>query len=153
MKFIPANKQHLLQIMPWFITESELYQWGGPHFRYPFTDETFHIDSKLVELDSYVIVNPNNMVVAFGQFYERLSCCHLGRLVVAPESRGQGHGQSLINKLIKLGSKRLGSKKASLFVLEDNIKALSIYQLMGFEICTYPEKMDIENCLYMQKKL
>jgi len=153
MNFIPAKKQHLKQIMTWFRDAEEVYQWGGPGFRFPYTIESFYTDCKLDEIDSFVLMDEANSVLAFGQFYARLDCCHLGRIAVAPSCRGKGYGQKLVNNLLDCGSQQLKTNLASLFVLVNNQSALRLYQMMGFSICKYPEKLPIEACIYMRKLL
>ena len=57
--------------MKWFSCEREIRQWAGPEFRYP-------------------LLNRQGLLIGFGQYYLRLERCHLSRLVINPDSRGQG---------------------------------------------------------------
>ncbi|MGB0495041.1 MAG: GNAT family N-acetyltransferase, partial [Kangiellaceae bacterium] len=92
--------------------------------------------------------NDGNLL-AFGQYYLRLGRCHLGRLVVNPELRGQGIAYHLINQLSEIGMSDLNTNSCSLFVFERNKNAIQAYAKLGFSVADYPEKMIMENCLYM----
>ena len=90
-------------------------------------------------------------LLAFGQIYNRLDHCHLGRLVVSPAFRGQGVGRKLVELLLEEGQRILGLSESSLFVLSDNQAAMKLYQNMGFVETQYPESIPLENCLYLTK--
>ncbi len=149
--FAKANKTHVSKLLDWFPDKKRLSSWSGPNFRYPFTEQSFLEDIELDKLASHVLLGNQSNLLAFGQYYNRLDCCHLGRLVVNPEYRNQGMGQQLMNALIAKGTRELNLNKASLFVLSDNHQALSAYKKYGFEIKEYPETIPLKNCLYMQK--
>ena len=99
-----------------------------------------------------VFLNENSEMIAFGQYYLRLNHCHLGRLVVSPQWRGKKVIALLMQALIDLGKQKLRVNSSSLFVLADNHAAIQAYQKFGFVFSTYPEKISLENCLYMIKE-
>jgi ribosomal protein S18 acetylase RimI-like enzyme len=152
MQLIPAKTEHVKEIMTWFNNESELSSWSGPNFRYPFTLETFQHDLQLNKLNSYALVSLDNKLMAFGQFYLRLDRCHLGRLAVSPNFRGQGVAGLLMSSLCEIGHRELDTTESSLFVLADNNSAITAYEKFGFKQQDYPEPMPIKNCLYMTKQ-
>lgn len=152
MQLIKANSGHIRQIMTWFDSKENLLKWSGPNFRYPFTFETFEQDLQLDNLQSYALVSLDNELMAFGQFYLRLERCHLGRLVVSPNFRGQGAAGLLMASLCEIGHRELGTTESSLFVLADNSSAVTAYEKFGFTEQDYPEPMPIKNCLYMTKQ-
>lgn len=151
MKLIQPLESHLIEMMNWFSREQELTDWSGPNFRYPFNLLTFVEDLKLSTLSSFVLVSNKSELLAFGQYYERLNRCHLGRLIVNPKFRGQGVASELIHRLYTLGIKELNVKESSLFVLAHNESAIKAYEKIGFVFTSYPEKIPLENCLYMVK--
>lgn len=153
MKLTIATQQHITALMTWFPSEQALSLWSGPGFRYPFTEQTFKDDLKLSTLPSFVLLNDNDELVAFGQFYLRLNRCHLGRLVVKPSERGNGIAAILIQHLSELGCERLNTNQLSLFVYSHNQSAAKAYQKLGFVLAQYPEAMQINSCLYMIKSL
>ncbi len=138
-------------MMTWISTEQELLQWAGPDFRFPYDLDTFTEDLKLTKLQSYCLLSDHSDLLAFGQFYLRLSKCHLGRLIVNPDKRGQGVAKSLIEKLSEYGCAELDVENCSLFVLDNNTIALRAYEKMGFKLAQYPKKLLLDNCLYMIK--
>jgi len=135
--------------MSWFSSEQKLKKWSGPNFDYPFTAESFKRDLRMDSLNSFVLLDEKNQFVAFGQYYLRLNCCHLGRLVVSPSLRGKGIIAHLIKALVKSGKEKLGVGNCSLFVLADNKPAIVAYQKSGFSLTVYPEQITLDNCLYM----
>ncbi|NQY37449.1 MAG: GNAT family N-acetyltransferase [Alteromonadaceae bacterium] len=152
MKLVTPNEQHILTMMEWFPDQPSLMIWSGPNFRYPYTYSSFIADLKMDELQSFSLVDEAGNFKGFGQFYLRMDKCHLGRIIVAPNSRGQKIGTELITQLSILGCQTLAVDTISLFVLVNNDSAFKLYQSFGFEIEDYPEKITLENCLYMVKK-
>lgn len=154
MKLIPSTKEHLHKMMGWFPDKDSCCSWGGPDFRFPFSEKTFIEDAHLKEIPSYSMLSENSEVVAFGQYYQRENRCHLSRLVVSPSHRNQGIGSKLIKTISQIGCEKLSKSECSLFVLKHNKKALRVYQNIGFEESIYPgQKTGLENCLYMVVKL
>ncbi len=148
MQFAAVYDDDITELMTWFSNDDQVRRWGGPSFRYPFTKEQFIIDLKLNELYSFGIFD-NQRLIAFGQYYNRLDRCHLGRLVVSPRWRKRGVGTALIEKLCTSGQQALGLSSYSLFVLRNNHSAVRLYQRCGFKEADYPETISIPDCLYM----
>ncbi|RBP53307.1 acetyltransferase (GNAT) family protein [Arenicella xantha] len=138
-------------MMTWFTSDQQITSWGGPGFRFPLSIHSFKEDLKLSELDSFALTDQSNRLLGFGQCYERLSRCHLGRLVINPAHRGRGLIAQLMTQLITFGREKFDTNEVSLFVLNDNHSALSAYQNFGFSIEQYPEVLPLENCSYMLK--
>ncbi len=165
MKLLSVNMEHLLQMMNWFSDDISLRSWAGPGFRYPYTQQSFTEDLNLEGLLSCSLINDNGDLVGFGQCYLRQGKCHLGRLVIGPEFRGQhcisGHfsgeqySHILIALLSELGCHHLQVSNVpgnvSLFVLSHNLPALTLYLNLGFEEVQYPEPIGLDDCLYLVK--
>ncbi len=151
MKLIPFERQHVPLLMNWFLNQDQVMQWGGPSFRFPYTEELFTEDLNLSELTSIGLFE-NQQLIAFGQFYERLNRCHLGRLAVAPSWRNRGIGKQLVEQICGLSQRALKLNSWSLFVLSENDVALKLYRHCGFQVQPYPEPLNLANCLYMVKK-
>ena len=140
----------LVELMSWFPDQASCRVWGGPAFRHPFTLDSFREDSKVDQLASWSLVDGDSRLCAFGQHYERLGRCHLGRLAVAPTLRGQGIGRALVREIARRGLAELGADSCSLFVLPGNERAQRLYARLGFEVQAYPEPAAaIEGCTYM----
>lgn len=149
MRLTKPSEKNFIELMSWFSTEEALNVWSGPNFRYPFDLSSFKSDLKLDSLNSFSLVSNEGDLLAFGQYYLRLARCHLGRLVVNPNLRGQGIASHLIHKLSILGKSDLNTDSCSLFVLEHNKSAIQAYTKLGFSMADYPEEIQLENCLYM----
>lgn len=150
MQLLACTNQDLIGVFRWFNSEKSVLYWAGPGVTYPLQVKRFKTESKFDKSHSYVL-KQGRQLLAFGQIYNRLDHCHLGRLVVSPTLRRGGVGQRLIEKLLEQGSRQLGLTKGSLFVLNDNKPAMRLYEKMDFVIDDYPETIPLENCLYMRR--
>lgn len=149
---MPAQQVHIEELMTWFETKEQLAEWSGPGFRYPFTLASFTEDLRMDELKSFTLLSTNNELLAFGQFYNRINRCHLGRITVNPEQRGKGVAAELLTQLCQRGMQELALNECSLFVLVGNNKAIQAYEKFGFSFAQYPEQIPMDNCLYMVKR-
>ncbi|MGE0032193.1 MAG: GNAT family N-acetyltransferase [Steroidobacteraceae bacterium] len=139
MNLTPFDDAHLPELMSWFPDELSCHTWGGPEFRFPFTEATFREDARLASLSTWALVGNDGKLAGFGQFYLRVGRCHLGRLAIAPDSRGRGLGATLVRGLCRQGGPALGVGTCSLFVVPENDRALRLYRRMGFSVFPYPE--------------
>tara|TARA_R110001632_G_scaffold143468_2_gene259519 strand:+ start:49516 stop:49977 length:462 start_codon:yes stop_codon:yes gene_type:complete len=149
MDLIAPSDKHIRQLMTWFEDEAQLAIWSGPDFRYPFDLSSFKYDLKLTSLQSFSGLSAQRELLAFGQYYLREGKCHLGRLVVNPEFRGQGFIAELIEKLSAVGRQELAVNACSLFVYNHNTSAITAYEKLGFVIENYPVEIPLDNFLYM----
>lgn len=152
MKLVAPSSDLLKEMATWFQSESDLRAWSGPHFRYPFSSHSFVEDLRLDSLSSFCLVSQDANLLAFGQCYNRLDRCHLGRLVVSPMHRGEGIVDKLIDQLSAYGLKKFDLDTVSLFVLTHNESAIKAYTKYGFRVAEYPEENPLEDCLYMVKR-
>jgi ribosomal protein S18 acetylase RimI-like enzyme len=149
MRLTQPSDENFIELMSWFSNEDELSIWSGPNFRYPFDLSTFKSDLSLDTLKSFSLTSNEGDLLAFGQYYLRLGNCHLGRLIVNPNFRGQGIASHLINQLSTLGRSDLRTDSCSLFVLGHNKSAIKVYTKLGFSMADYPEEIPLKNCFYM----
>ncbi|KXO10884.1 Aminoglycoside N6'-acetyltransferase [Moritella sp. JT01] len=151
MQLIQPLDNHIIEMMKWFSCEGELTDWSGPNFRYPYNLSSFTDDLNIRKLNSFSLVSSDSEFLAFGQYYQRLGKCHLGRLIVNPQFRGKGLVSKLIQQLCELGIKEFEVEECSLFVLGHNKNAIRAYEKFGFSFANYPEKIPLDNCFYMVK--
>jgi ribosomal protein S18 acetylase RimI-like enzyme len=143
------DEAHLPELMNWFPDRESCLVWGGPEFRFPFTETTFRIDARLANLATRMLVRGGRLV-AFGQYYLRVGRCHLGRLAVAPDCRGGGLGKQLVRELCAEGRALLDAGSCSLFVVPTNLRAKALYERLGFEAVPYPEPApELDPYIYM----
>jgi ribosomal protein S18 acetylase RimI-like enzyme len=144
------KESHLPELMTWFPDETALKTWGGPEFRFPFTEAIFREDAKLTSLPTWALVKDGGQFAAFGQCYLRVGRCHFGRLAVSPALRGRGHGTTLIYELARWGTAEFGVDSMSLFVIASNPRAIALYCRLGFSEMPYPEPAPaIDSFIYM----
>jgi ribosomal protein S18 acetylase RimI-like enzyme len=138
-RLVGTTRDHLRQMMAWFPDATSCALWGGPDFRHPFTEDTFVADSRCETLPTWSLVAGDGTLLGFGQYYDRVGCCHLSRLVIAPDQRGRGLGTHLIEGLIELGAPALHASECSLFVSRTNPAAARLYARLGFTVADYPD--------------
>ncbi len=140
------------QLMAWFPDAKAVKVWGGPHFRYPFSRDTFHTDCHWRDMATFCVRDPQNRFTAFGQFYAKHERINLARLVVHPDLRGAGIGKRLVAMLMQVGRTLMSLDEYSLFVYRDNTAALKCYKSMGFVIRDYPfDDPLVEACFYLTR--
>jgi ribosomal protein S18 acetylase RimI-like enzyme len=152
MKLSPPTDIQLSEMMGWFNTENELRDWGGPNFRYPFNSNTFIEDLDLNSISGFTLSSIDSEFRAFGQCYNRLNRCHLGRLAVSPNQRGKGIIIDLMDLLSEYGFREFSVSSMSLFVVPHNRAAIKAYKNYGFQFTEYPGKMPMKDCFYMVKE-
>jgi len=147
---------HAKQLINWFANQQELIQWAGKGIT--FTQKIEHLVKYLNaqplgdgKIQSFSLMQ-GDQLIAFGQYYQRLDCCHLCRLAVAPEHRGKGLVSELISEILAIAYKELELSSASLFVYSSNSSALIAYQKLGFSVAEYRGNDDINDCLYMRRE-
>ncbi|MFK8031809.1 MAG: N-acetyltransferase family protein [Gammaproteobacteria bacterium] len=137
MHLAVPDTRKLAALFSWFDDDRSIASWGGPGMRLPMTLESMQVDARIQELASWFLVSKSGQTIGFGQYYERCGYCHFGRLMIAPDQRGQRLGEILITKLTYKGAKDLGLSGQSLFVLQNNPRAIKLYERMGFEVSHY----------------
>lgn len=148
----PASLEDVTGLMRWFPSKETTALWGGPNFHYPFDLTSFLADCRYEEIPGYCLKDSAQRIRGFGQYYERYGRIHFARLVVAPDSRGQGLGQELLGRLIQIASDDLPLKQCSLFVYRHNLIALACYEKAGFRKTQYPEGAPLADvCYYMTR--
>ena len=145
LDLVEPSENHVRQLMAWFTDEASVRAWGGPPFRYPFSEESFLEDVRLDTMNSYALVAASGSMVGFGQTYRKLGRGHLARLVVAPEYRGRGYGSVLAKKLIRKAEELFSCSEHSLYVLRVNSIAIHCYENAGFREASYPDEDDTES--------
>lgn len=138
MNLVPANTEHLQVLKTWFPDLKSAQEWGGPAIRHPFTDAAFLEDINWQKLPAYSLLDEEDELTGFGQYYEKAGRCHLARLIVAPSHRSRGLGQQFIYELMKVGMRNLGVSECSLFVMNANKNAIRCYTSLNFVPAPYP---------------
>lgn len=147
-----ANDEDLTEVMTWFADAASVDIWGGPAFRFPFTQDSFRKDCRFEQMTSCALWNPAGRLAAFGQWYERDGRAHLARLIVNPGMRREGAGTRLIAALIAQIASEYDYEEYSLFVYRHNTPALGCYRRFGFDIREYPADAPMrDRCYFLTK--
>jgi len=150
MKLVPTEPEHLEILKTWFPDKESARQWAGPETRYPFTSTAFLEDIRWREMPAYSMLDEQNQLTGFGQYYEKSGRCHLARLIVAPALRAKGLGHYFIRELMNIGMSNLGTNECSLFVIDSNTSAIRCYASLNFVPAAYPpEQPFISNISFM----
>ena len=119
-------------------------RWAGPLLRFPFTAQELPELLLVPESHSFCMVNSSGIPIGFGRFWPRSEhTAHLGRILVAPASRGNGYGTLLCKLLISEAVKTTDAERITLRVYRDNAKALAIYSSLGFLIDASENDKDV----------
>ena len=144
------DDSQLPELMSWFADRKACQLWGGPAFRFPFTEATFREDARLGSQPTWTLTDDRDALRGFGQYYLRVGRGHLARLAIAPSVRGRGYGSTLIHLLCHRAAAELGVDSFSLFVDAGNDGALRLYRRLGFSEQPYPESFPgLAGCVYM----
>lgn len=139
-------------------------QWCADRYeRYPVTPEdmnTYHernIDGQrsraLTMTDGDNIVGYITLRVPADNPKEQ----RLGFVIVDDSKRGRGLGKALVSMAVKYAFEKLGAKKVSLGVFENNPSALHCYEAAGFNRVSLPKTESYEclgetwNCIEMER--
>jgi ribosomal-protein-alanine N-acetyltransferase len=123
------------EVLATWITDAQAcLRWAGPRVPFPFA--AADLEAHLVTPHgggSHVLAHGQGAPVAFSQHWQAVAgAVHLGRLIVAPASRGGGVGRLLVQKTISLASRRFGVGIVTLRVYRDNTTALGLYRSLQF---------------------
>lgn len=133
----PARKEHLGQVLPWITSPEALRLWGGSALTYPPQLERTWGEIGADSTNTYVLMDEGQAVVGFGQVLPRpADTVHLGRIILAPEQRGQGLGRELCERLIQVAYASSHPRRITLNVYCHNVPAVRLYTSLGFKVRT-----------------
>lgn len=118
----------------WIPSAQACLRWAGPRVPFPFAAPDLHVHLAIPGGgESHVLAHGDGAPVGFSQHWQAVpEAVHLGRIIVAPGSRGGGVGRLLVLKTAALASRRLGVGTVTLRVYRDNTTALGLYRSLGF---------------------
>jgi ribosomal protein S18 acetylase RimI-like enzyme len=148
-----AALDDLQQVASWVATARECELWAGPRLPFPLDLSTLPSIIDFDETYTFALCD-SDLLVAFGQLVPKASRRgHLARLIVAPEMRGRGFGETLVRALIDIGRQH-GNVRASLNVDRANARAIALYLKVGFRDADRPaDEPDSYGSRYMELRL
>jgi len=138
LKLRPYEQTDVRTILSWSKDEVAFYKWtAGVLGDWPLTEEQFGQVSNLIP---FTAVEDDEIVGFFTlrKPGETMDLLRFGFVVVDPEKRGCGYGK----RMLLLGieeARKLGAKKVSLGVFENNPPAYHCYKAAGFQDVPLPE--------------
>jgi ribosomal-protein-alanine N-acetyltransferase len=119
----------------WIKDATACARWAGPILQFPLDGLTLAHRLQAPSAVAYSMSRGQGDFVGFGQCWPRADderAMHLGRIIVAPDSRGQGFGRALCVLLVKTAITAIDANTVSLRVYRDNLSALNLYTSLGF---------------------
>ncbi|MBY9082080.1 GNAT family N-acetyltransferase [Paenibacillus sp. HN-1] len=126
----------------WSASAESLKQWAGPSLHFPLPQE---------ELAEYIreanrpavsgLLAYSAVHSASGRIIGHISLAgidrdnghgRIGRVVLAPDSRGQGYGRRMMAEAMRIGFEGLKLHRLALGVFDFNASAISLYESLGF---------------------
>lgn len=157
MRLEPPTPDNLIELRRWFENKQAIEDWGGPGMLFHTSQTAFNqaLEKAGTARTTSLCLVTGGELIGFGQFYSRLKHCHLCRLAIAPQRRGQGLIHFLVKSSAERGCAELAHSQLSLFVMRHNRAALKAYRKLGFVVAAYPEdhatEMPVQNCLYLTR--
>jgi len=132
----PLTAADCVRLVGWIESEDALYQWSGPAaFTWPLQllhDLGAESDSRFL----FAAADAAGELIGHAKLVVQPHHRHglLGRVVIAPEHRGRGHGGSLMRALVAYGFDELGLHRLQLGVYTFNAAAIAAYEAAGFTV-------------------
>ena len=127
----PPTKADYLDLAAWITDAEACDRWAGPRLPFPFAAPS--LEHLLAEEGrrACALSDAAGGFWGFAQYWQEAPpAWHLGRLIVAPEARGQGYGRRLCELLIAATD---GARHTlTLRVRRDNAVAHALYTSLGF---------------------
>ncbi|WP_182201327.1 GNAT family N-acetyltransferase [Paraliobacillus salinarum] len=130
------------QLISWFNTPDFLFQWGGPNFNFPLTEQ---------QLEDYLrdANKEHSNVLIYSVFDKELErvvghislknidrknrSARVAKVIVGDENaRGKGIGQNMLTEILKVAFNELKLHRVSLGVFDFNTSAIACYEKVGF---------------------
>jgi RimJ/RimL family protein N-acetyltransferase len=138
MKLIDFEPKHFPLLRSWLGSERELVQWGGPDLAYPLTDDQFE------QMISEGHTAPPKRLCWMGVTNQDLAghvqlaldwrngVARIGRVMIAPNMRGQGFAVPLLKSAMEQAFSRPEIERTELNVYAWNAAAIRTYAKVGF---------------------
>ncbi|MBT2481079.1 GNAT family N-acetyltransferase [Streptomyces sp. ISL-94] len=124
--FHPAHDGPLLRT--WVTSHAELMTWAGRSFSWPLDDAQLTAYAAEPGRHTWTAITAAGDPVG----HVSLAGTRLGRVLIAPEARGRGLGETLVSLTVSHAFGELKLPELSLGVWAHNTAAIRIYEKLGF---------------------
>ncbi|MFJ7965514.1 GNAT family N-acetyltransferase [Streptomyces sp. NPDC096324] len=123
-------------IVSWISGPAELVTWAGPGFTWPLNEPQLATYVTDLRRRSWMGVGAGGRLVGHASLRldEGGETARLGRVLVAPDARGQGYGAALLTRVLTFGFAQLGLERVELGVFSHNSNAVRLYERLGFRL-------------------
>ena len=127
----------------WASNAEELFQFAGPIFNFPLTDEQLRDYLKMEDKKPLkVVLKETNETIAHCELNFENGNNRLSRILVGKKGlRGQKIGEQIVREMVKLLFQNPKINEVDLNTFDWNKAAINCYKKVGFKI--NPEKSDI----------
>jgi RimJ/RimL family protein N-acetyltransferase len=140
LRLVPFAPAHFPVLGRWFATEAEAVLWGGPDMRAPVDEAQLapmlaeSLTSPPGRLCWMAAEGAGDRIVGHAQlaFEWRHGVARLGRVAVAPGSRGQGLARPMLALVIDRAFAWPEIERVELNVYTNNAPAIRTYRALGF---------------------
>lgn len=139
--FRPADSALLTD---WISGPTELVTWAGPSFSWPLDEAQLAAYAAEPDRHTFTAVSADSGPVGHISLrrHDDAPGARLGRVLIAPHSRGQGLGEHLLTLAIDRAFGELGLPRLDLGVYAHNTPAVRLYEKLGFR--THQVFKDVE---------
>ncbi|MCE2495093.1 MAG: GNAT family N-acetyltransferase [Flavobacteriales bacterium] len=131
---IPFGPEHFAFIISWVDSPELMFQYSGPDYPYPRTEERLAEYTETVHDRDRFMYRHDGQVIGYGEvLYNGEFQPRLGRLLIGPKAlRKKGHGTRMIRELIDYCKRHDPGQRVYLYVFTDNKNAIRSYTTVGF---------------------
>lgn len=126
----------------WIPDSSALYLFSGPRLTWPLTVQQLGAMDAGEGFTAWMMVDEDASEVGHFDLTVSQRVARLGRVLVAPERRGQGAGRELVTLAIET-ARMLGADELRLNVIADNAPAVRTYEAAGFRALPPGDRPDV----------
>lgn len=115
-----------------------------PNATFPLTSE--QLRASIEQRFGATVVLYHGLVCGFANLYAMNSAgsCGIGNVIVAPDTRGRGVGQYLIETMIGTALHEHGARSVQVACFSGNVSGLLLYQKLGFEPYALESRLDFK---------
>ena len=136
----PAAPADLQAVLAWIDSPEALRLWGGHRLTWPPEVEKTWYEIGADGHNTFALVDVDGSLAGYGQTLPHEPArVHLGRIILAPEARGQGVGRVLVGALIGAARENFHAAAITLNVYRENLPAVRLYRSLGFVVALEDE--------------
>lgn len=115
-------------------TAEELF-FIGPKYTYPLTPDQLWATAQERHQPTVIFEETDGKIMAYANLLEwsqEEHCCWMGNVIVAPDARGRGVGEFLLNAMMSQAGQVMEVQRLKLYCHNTNTRAMLFYLKHGF---------------------